>query len=269
VHACGCGCGCPQGAWDCALRQIPAYPELFQTRYVAPDLGAYHYVLGLLVTLHFVRRFLEVLFLHKYSADMAWKTVYTQAMQQVMDVAFLDYHILQTERDLAGEGLNVFVYAGATIWLTGQMGSMQHHWLLRELRPNQRININTQHEKDFSSAASLPASGLADPKAQPTRTPVVLGSNSGSAKKKAKTLTKRAKTDRAVLAPSATANTDECTTKFAGYSCPASCGGMFGSVACPHYTYEVCTWVGVAVICRHIYGWALAAQVRMAGNRLE
>lgn len=254
-----------QFAWDLSLRTIPGYPEVFQTKWQAPEMGVYHYMIGAVIFLHLIRRFAEVLIIHSYSADVKWSTVLSIGGQLCVDVALLDFYLFHTARDLADDEWNIFVLGGAGLWLTGQMGSMKHHWLLWQLRDQtpaaKTITAGKMVQQNAAIAAPLPA--------RP---------GGGSAKKKAKELSRRVKAAAGATnnggdgsgatadasGPAAAAQAAAAAVIAKDYLSPAKAGGMFDLVACPHYMYEVCSWLGVAILARHVFSWALALQVRCA-----
>ena len=242
-----------QMAWDLALRQIPEYPELFQSNFAAPDMGIYHYLIGTLLGLHLLRRFVEVLFIHEYTADIKLSTVISLGAQSAVDVALMDYYLFNTALDFAGGGWNVFVWGGVGLWITGQMGAMKHHWLLCMTR-------GPGAPGDLAAAAQ--SHGTPNQANAPAALETVKGGGGGSAKKKAKIISRRAKASVAEAPQDvAVAKTTATMASTNGYVSPQLIGGMFDTIACPHYMYEACTWLGMAVLARHIFSWALAVQV--------
>jgi hypothetical protein len=229
-------------AWDLSYRIIYAVPaEAWDGTpmqgWEPPTLSAYHYVLGALIMLHFVRRFAETLCLHLYSGDMPWSVVGTLAFGYSVDVAFCDYYILNTPQDLDQDtfyGVNVFVWGGFFIWMTGELGCLRHHALLRGLRE--------------------------EAEEQPQKAPTE-ESVTGSSKKAQRSAARRPNKGNASGTKEDSGEPSAPPESKLGYLSPAQLGGGFELCCCPHYAYEATCWFGLALIARHVFFWGLALQM--------
>lgn len=90
-------------------------------------------VAGWMVFAHFLKRDLEVLFLHKYSGETELNaarmigTVYAFVALMISLVS-----VSPTSSDLSF----VSLYSGAPLFLVGSLGNLYHHYLLAQLRSN-------------------------------------------------------------------------------------------------------------------------------------
>ncbi|KAJ9553777.1 hypothetical protein OSB04_017822 [Centaurea solstitialis] len=84
------------------------------------------------LTIHFFKRVLEVLFLHKYSGSMALRSAiiiplsYTSSTATMIYALYLSQDFTEPTVDLK--------YVGITLFLIGTIGNFYHHYLLANLR---------------------------------------------------------------------------------------------------------------------------------------
>lgn len=96
---------------------------------------AYHILLLIAVAGHFLKRDLEVLFVHRYSRTMGWRTTVFIALLYFL-VSFIAHseHQIKTPR-LLGESLSgPALYFGFAVYLISQAMNFYHHLILRKLR---------------------------------------------------------------------------------------------------------------------------------------
>lgn len=145
-----------------------------------PD-SRWHTVVLALVTMHFVKRCAETLWVHRYSGEAQLSSVVFISFAY-STYAWLLISVAATEVPAGRTTSPVFttwLAPGLTLWAIGTLGNAWHHLLLARLR------------SDGSS----------------------------------------------------------------GYVVPR--GGLFRWVACPHYTFELLAWLGLALLFRHVSAWVL------------
>ncbi|CAN4126340.1 unnamed protein product [Withania somnifera] len=112
----------------------PACLMGFATFFIFPDGGTRLMMLKSAVTIHFFKRVLEVLFVHKYSGWMILGSVLLISSSYFMLAAVMIYiqHLTlgytEPEVDLK--------YVGLLIFFVGICGNFYHHYLLSKLRDN-------------------------------------------------------------------------------------------------------------------------------------
>ncbi|XP_024990361.1 very-long-chain enoyl-CoA reductase-like [Cynara cardunculus var. scolymus] len=90
---------------------------------------------GLLVsalTVHFFKRVVEVLFVHKYSGSMALESAIIVPLSYAFSTATMIYTQILS-RDVP-EPLLDLKYVGVGLFIIGEIGNFYHHWLLANLR---------------------------------------------------------------------------------------------------------------------------------------
>ncbi|XP_060190814.1 uncharacterized protein LOC132620129 [Lycium barbarum] len=106
----------------------------FASFLVFPHVGTRCMMLKSAVTIHFLKRVLEVLFVHKYSGAMVLVlgSVLIISSSYFMLVAFLIYiqHLIQGYREPQVD----LKYVGLMIFFIGICGNFYHHYLLSKLR---------------------------------------------------------------------------------------------------------------------------------------
>lgn len=101
-----------------------------------PNTDALYYkLIFIAVTLHFAKRCLEVLFLHKYSGKISILTTIfiTWAYSSIAYSIHESVNTL-TSLDMLESGVNGSLYFGFFLFLLGQISNLYHHILLRKLR---------------------------------------------------------------------------------------------------------------------------------------
>ncbi|KAJ9553776.1 hypothetical protein OSB04_017821 [Centaurea solstitialis] len=84
------------------------------------------------LTIHFFKRVLEVLFLHKYSGSMALESAIVVATSYALSTATMIYAQFLSQD--APEPSVDLKYVGLGLFMIGIMGNLYHHWLLANLR---------------------------------------------------------------------------------------------------------------------------------------
>ena len=99
-----------------------------------PD-SVYHIVLFVALALHFGKRCLEVIFVHRYSRPMGLGTaLLIGVLYSYIALAAHANQNMEISR-LAGDSLPLLpLIVGGLIFLAGQAGNLYHHLLLRDLR---------------------------------------------------------------------------------------------------------------------------------------
>jgi len=83
-----------------------------------------------LVALHFIKRVLESLFLHKYSGTMDFGTSIMIGTYYSLVSVLIIFTATTTHLNLTLQ------YLGVVVFLVGELGNLYHHYLLRQLRSN-------------------------------------------------------------------------------------------------------------------------------------
>lgn len=104
---------------------------------------------GPLVFLHFFKRALETLFLHKYSGKME------QECAVAIGILYVTYAIMVPNYALPEEALDEqWKTVGYVIFLAGTLGNLYHHYLLTTFR---RTNIKSSSSASVSQKSRYPA----------------------------------------------------------------------------------------------------------------
>lgn len=95
----------------------------------------YHQLIFIAVTLHFAKRCLEVLFLHRYSGKISILTtlLITWAYSSI-SYSIHESVNLFTKQETLATNTNLTLYFGFGIFLLGQSSNLYHHILLSKLR---------------------------------------------------------------------------------------------------------------------------------------
>jgi hypothetical protein len=144
---------------------------------------------GIMCALHFLKRDLEVLFVHDYSGSMPLGT------GMMIGIAYAMYALLTITQGNANPS-EFSLHVGTALFVLGLAGNFYHHCLLANLR---KEGTSSSHKK------------------------------SDGDKKKSR------------------------------YVAPH--GGLFEYVAAPHYLFEICGWIGIALASEHINVMLIAASM--------
>ncbi|GJN24581.1 hypothetical protein PR202_gb12331 [Eleusine coracana subsp. coracana] len=107
-------------------------------------------LLGATLSVHFVKRVLEVIFLHRYSGNMPLVTVLTVSIGYLLSSVMMIYeqHINRSFPDPPVD----LLYPGVLVFAVGIIGNFYHHYLLSRLRSGGR--------GDGAMAYTIPRGGL-------------------------------------------------------------------------------------------------------------
>ncbi|GAB4836206.1 hypothetical protein Ancab_001122 [Ancistrocladus abbreviatus] len=100
--------------------------------FLFPDEGLKFFLLRLALTIHFLKRVLEVLFVHKYSGGMNLFDVLLISVSYFSATATMIY-AQHTSWDFPEPSVNL-TYAGIVLFLLGIGGNFYHHYILSTLR---------------------------------------------------------------------------------------------------------------------------------------
>jgi very-long-chain enoyl-CoA reductase len=167
--------------WGMLLLYAPA-ALLFPVMHVV--FGApwtwWHLLIAAMGCVHFTKRCLEALYLHRYSGvTNMMSTIAISLLYSTQAILLVGAGAQDIAPEQIGAAFSPWLATGLVLWVLGLGGNLYHHWLLANLR-------------------------------QP-------GDNS--------------------------------------YKVPT--GGLFGLLACPHYTCELLGWLGYALVFGHPTAWAL------------
>lgn len=110
------------------------------------EAGIHLLVLTVAVALHFFKRVVEVLFIHRYSGGMAIDTAILVSFGYSFSAASFLY-VMQISESLASPSMNLMPL-GILLFIIGMSGNLYHHYLLSRLR------------KDGAKGYRIPQGGL-------------------------------------------------------------------------------------------------------------
>jgi very-long-chain enoyl-CoA reductase len=106
-----------------------------------PDTATpFHWTIACLVTAHFIKRCLEVAFLHSFSGHtnlLSCATISALYLATAYMFFFVAAYRLSSPADIASakfQGFAPNIQVGAIVWLCGVLGNFYHHRLLAQLR---------------------------------------------------------------------------------------------------------------------------------------
>lgn len=110
----------------------PAFLAASASFFLSPSQDLRFLLLKSALSLHFFKRIFEVLFIHKYSGEMASDAAFTISSGYFSSAALVLYSQSFT-LGLPGPGLDLKFY-GVVMFVVGIVGNMYHHVLLAKLR---------------------------------------------------------------------------------------------------------------------------------------
>ncbi|CAK9172423.1 unnamed protein product [Ilex paraguariensis] len=161
----------------------PAFLASLASFWVFPDGGIRFMMAKSAITIHFFKRVLEVLFVHKYSGGMVLDSAILISSSYLFAAAAMIY-IQHLAQGLAEPVIDL-KYLGVALFIAGIGGNFYHHYLLSKLRG--------KDEK--------------------------------------------------------------------GYKIPR--GGLFNLVICPHYLFEILTFIGISFICQTTFSFSCSIGIAL------
>ncbi|KAL4575336.1 hypothetical protein LXL04_022178 [Taraxacum kok-saghyz] len=130
------------------LSYTPAFLVGLASLVAFPDQDLRFMLLASALTVHFLKRALEVLFLHKYSGSMALESTIIITLSYTFSTATMIY-AQYLSRDFPEPSLDL-KYVGIGLFAVGIIGNFYHHYILANLR------------KDGEKEYKIPQGGLFD-----------------------------------------------------------------------------------------------------------
>ncbi|KAI4351245.1 hypothetical protein L6164_005621 [Bauhinia variegata] len=130
------------------LGYTPAFLLALASFWILPNQSFRFMLLKSVLTLHFFKRIFEVLFIHKYSGNMALDTAILIPLCYLSNTATIVY--AQNLTQTFPEPPIDLLYPGMALFLVGISGNFYHHYLLSKLR--------AKDEKEYK----IPKGGLFD-----------------------------------------------------------------------------------------------------------
>ncbi|XP_049379829.1 steroid 5-alpha-reductase DET2-like [Solanum stenotomum] len=100
--------------------------------WIFPNGGIRFFMLNFAITIHFFKRLLEVLFVHKYSGSMAMNSAITISSSYF--IAFSSLIYIQHLTKGSTEPIIDLKYFGFIVFLVGIIGNFYHHFILSKMR---------------------------------------------------------------------------------------------------------------------------------------
>ncbi|XP_043702985.1 3-oxo-5-alpha-steroid 4-dehydrogenase 1-like [Telopea speciosissima] len=115
---------------------------------IFPDEGLRFMLVDAALTIHFLKRILEVLFIHKYSGKMVLDTVIPITLSYFISTASMIYaqHLTQGFPEPTVD----LKYIGVALFFVGIGGNLYHHYLLSRLREKSDLGYKIPKEGMFN-----------------------------------------------------------------------------------------------------------------------
>jgi very-long-chain enoyl-CoA reductase len=123
---------------------------------IATDHADRPLIIGVMLTIHFLKRTLETLFLHKYSGSTDLGTAIFIGIYYTLVSIIVSYFSVQVPVSLYDKNI---LTTGITLFIIGQIGNFYHHYILASLRKDK---LNPTEGKDQIKNYKIPVGGLFD-----------------------------------------------------------------------------------------------------------
>lgn len=122
----------------------------------SPNSNGRERITALLLTIHFAKRVLESLFLHRYSGTMNGDFLLPIGTVYALTAALVAHQQRAVVAYASTRGSRIMLRLGLLLSAVGQLGNLYHHWLLATLRPAKASGVTL-----LETGAGKPTTGEA------------------------------------------------------------------------------------------------------------